>query len=222
MHRGCVPFVRPDQFANVYWPTVKPIIQELWRGGHQTMFYAEGKWDAHLDAFRELPDRSIVYHIDRGDPLLIHRKLHDKFALSGGVNNVTLAIGTPEQVRQEVRTLIETVGKEGGYIMDASAIMQNDTTPENMRALVEATHEFGVYDAPDVLPEPLCVKPEATEKACAFIAAKGRQPGVCVPWEEHKSELAGPIQGSEELAERVWQAADASGCMFIWQMLLSF
>ncbi len=222
MHRGCVPFVRPDQFADVYWPTVRPIIEELWRGGHQTMFYAEGKWDAHLDAFRELPDRSIVYHIDRGDPLLIHRKLHDKFALSGGVNNVTLAIGTPEQVRQEVRALIETVGRDGGFIMDASAIMQNDTTPENMRALVEATHEFGCYDVPDVLPEPLCVRPSAAEPPRGIASAGGRKPGVCVPWGEHEDELGCGIQGSRELAERVWQAADASSCMFIWQMLLSF
>lgn len=222
MHRGCVPFVRPEQFSNVYWPTVRPIIEELWRGGHQTMFYAEGKWDAHLDAFRELPDRSIVYHIDRGDPLLTHRKLHDKFALSGGVNNVTLAIGTPEQVRQEVRTLIETLGQDGGYIMDASAIMQNDTAPENMRALVEATHEFGGYDAPDVLPEPLAVRPAQLGTNSGSVSGHGRPPGVCVPWAERRAELEGTVQGSEELAERVWRAADAGGAMFIWQMLLSF
>ncbi len=222
MHRGCVPFVKPDQFASHYWPTVKPLIEELWRNGHQTMFYAEGNWDAHLDAFRELPERSIVYHIDRGNPLLTHRKLHDKFALSGGVNNVTLAIGTPEQVRQEVRTLIETVGKEGGYILDASAIMQNDTTPENMRALTDAAHEFGGYEAPDMLPDPLRVAPPTVTPAAGPAALAGRQPGVCVPWREHKAERDGPIQGSEELAERVWQAADANGAMFIWQMLLSF
>ena len=222
MHRGCVPFVRPDQFASHYWPTVKPIIEELWRGGHQTLFYAEGNWDAHLDAFRELPERSIVYHIDRGNPLLTHRTLHDKFALSGGVNNVTLAIGTPAQVRHEVRTLIETVGREGGYIMDASAIMQNDTTPENMRALVEATHEFGGYDAPDALPEPLRVAPASAAPPRGFSAGNGRAPGECVPWAERKAELAGPVQGSEELAERVWRSVDAGGAMFIWQMLLSF
>jgi uroporphyrinogen-III decarboxylase len=232
MHRGCVPFVRPDQFASHYWPTVRPIIEELWRGGHQTMFYAEGSWDAHLDAFRELPERSIVYHIDRGDPLLTHRKLHDKFALSGGVNNVTLAIGSPEQVRKEVRTLIEAVGKEGGYIMDASAIMQNDTRPENMRALVEAAREFGVYDAPDVLDDlrvvPGLPRPEVAgrlEVAPDLRAGRfgGRAPGVCVPWEEHvRDDLSGPIQGSAELAERVWRATDAGGAMFVWQMLLSF
>ena len=142
--------------------------------------------------------------------------------MSGGVNNVTLAFGTPEQVRQEVKTLIETVGRDGGFIMDASAIMQNDTTPENMRAMVEATREFGVYDAPDVLPEPLRVAPGAVAETAGPPATTGRQPGVCVPWEEHRVELAGPIQGSEELAKRVWEAADANGAMFIWQMLLSF
>jgi len=125
-------------------------------------------------------------------------------------------------VRQEVRTLIETVGRDGGFIMDASAIMQNDTAPANMRALVEATHEFGGYDAPDVLPGPLRVAPDPIAATRGFPAKSGRQPGVCVSWAERKAELAGPIQGSEELAQRVWQAADASGAMFVWQMLLSF
>jgi uroporphyrinogen-III decarboxylase len=222
MHRGCVPFVRPDQFTSHYWPTVKPLVEELWRNGHQTMFYAEGNWDAHLDAFRELPDRSIVYHIDRGTPLLTHRKLHDKFALSGGVNNVTLAMGTPEQVRAEVRTLIETIGRDGGYIMDASAIMQNDTSPENMRALVEATREFGNYDDPDVLPEPLRVAPATITPTDGVAATNGHQPGVCVSWEERRAELGGRFEGSEELARRVWEAADAGGATFIWQMLVSF
>jgi hypothetical protein len=125
-------------------------------------------------------------------------------------------------VRQEVRTLIETVGRDGGFIMDASAIMQNDTTPENMRAMVEATREYGSYDAPDVLPEPLRVAPDPVRVTAGPRAAAGRQPGVTVSWEDHKAELAGPIQGSEDLARRVWEAADANGAMFIWQMLLAF
>lgn len=86
---------------------------------------------------------------------------------------MTLAIGTLAQVRQEVKTLIETVGKEGGYIMDASAIMQNDTTPENMRALVEATREFGGYDNPDKLDEPLRVAPETITRTSGLPSKAG-------------------------------------------------
>ncbi|HWH68325.1 MAG TPA: uroporphyrinogen decarboxylase family protein, partial [Candidatus Sulfotelmatobacter sp.] len=67
MHRGCVPFINPRQFESHYWPTLRPIIEEFWKHGHQTMFYAEGKWGAHLDAFTELPNRSILFHVDRDD-----------------------------------------------------------------------------------------------------------------------------------------------------------
>ena len=67
MHRGGVPFVSPEIFKNIYWATVKPIVEELWADGHQTLFYAEGKWDHHLESFAELPERSIVYHVDQGD-----------------------------------------------------------------------------------------------------------------------------------------------------------
>ena len=75
MHRGCVPFVTRTHFDTIYWPTLKPIIHELWRQGHQTLFYAEGNWNAHLDAFAELPDRSIVYHVDTADIVEAHQHL---------------------------------------------------------------------------------------------------------------------------------------------------
>ena len=88
MHRGGVPFVSPEIFKNIYWATVKPIIEELWADGIQTLFYAEGKWDKHLESFAELPDRSIVYHVDQGDIVKAHQVLGDKFCLSGGISNV--------------------------------------------------------------------------------------------------------------------------------------
>ncbi|MCL1910193.1 MAG: hypothetical protein FWG05_04585 [Kiritimatiellaeota bacterium] len=226
MHRGGVPFVTPAQFDNIYWPTVRPLVEELWRDGHQTMFYAEGNWDAHLDAFRELPERSIVYHIDRGDPRKVHEKLHDKFAISGGLSNVTLAVGTPAKVRAEVKNLIDILGRDGGYIMDASAIMQNDTKPENMRAMVEATREFGVYDSPDEPLAELAVRPSAPFAPHGGIPpSPGRPAGTCVPWDEHLNDLGlsrSQITGNAELAERVWNTVDSNGAMYAWQMVLSF
>ncbi|MCX7885700.1 MAG: hypothetical protein N3B01_00375 [Verrucomicrobiae bacterium] len=145
MHRTCVPFISQEHFNNIHWPTLKPMLDELWRRGHQVLFYAEGKWDAHLETFAQLPEGSIIFHIDRTDPLLAHRILHKKFALSGGVPNYLLAFGTPQQVRDYCKMLIDNIGRDGGYIMDASAIMQNDTKVENMRALTEFTRQYGVY-----------------------------------------------------------------------------
>ncbi len=145
MHRSCTPFVHKKHFDEIFWPTLKPIILELWRNGIQTLFYAEGNWDNHLEAFLELPAGSIVYHVDQGDIVKVHRALGEKFCLSGGVPNAMLSYGTPDEVRQRCKFILDEVAGDGGYIMDASAIIQNDASIENMRVLTEFTREYGQY-----------------------------------------------------------------------------
>ena len=145
MHRGCVPFVSFDDFNEIYWPTLKPIILELWKNGHQTLFYAEGSWDHHLDKFAELPDGCIVYHVDKGDIFEVHKKLGHKFCLSGGIPNTLLGYKKPQDVRDYCKKVIDEVAQDGGYILDAEAIVQNDTKIENMKAMTDFTREYGVY-----------------------------------------------------------------------------
>lgn len=145
MHRGCVPFISFEHFNGIFWPTLKPIILELWKRGKQVLFYAEGKWAAHLKTFAELPEKSIIFHCDRDDIFEVSRVLGHRFCISGGIPNVMLAYGKPEEVRDHVRKVIQGVTKNGSYICDASAIVQNDARVENMKAMTEAAREFGVY-----------------------------------------------------------------------------
>ena len=227
MHRGGVPFVSHEIFKNIYWATLKPIVQELWAAGHQTLFYAEGNWDYHLDSFAELPDRSIVYHVDQGDVFKVHKALGHKFCLSGGVPNTLLALGQPHEVRQRCKEIIEGVAREGGYIMDASAIVQNDATVENMRALTEATLEFGVYprghSAAELTPGgPRPAPPDARPGAYQTPPAEGQpQPGECYPWRKKRAEIP-HIEGDENLFRQIWQNIEGLSNTFIWQLLLSF
>lgn len=221
MHRGCVPFISPEQFKSHYWPTLKPIIEELWAHGHQTMFYAEGNWDHHLDTFAELPDRSIVFHIDRSNIELAHQKLGHKFCLSGGVPNTVLSYGTPEEVRQACKYVIDIAGRDGGFIMDASAILQNDAKPENLRAMTEFTREYGHYGGSPKAEWPPKVfdGTPSTEPPKSFKADP--RAGVCISWEERQKELP-EITGDADLLERVWREVDGLGYIFIWHCLLSF
>ena len=143
LHRGCVPFVSPPQFEKFFWPTLKYIIEELWKDGIQTLYYAEGNWNPNLKHAKQLPEKSIIYHVDRGDIFEVHREVGEKFCISGGIPNDLLAFGTPEEVREFVRKVIDGVARNGGYICDASAIMQDDTKIENLRAMCNAAREFG-------------------------------------------------------------------------------
>ncbi|MBN2133171.1 MAG: hypothetical protein JW741_26960, partial [Sedimentisphaerales bacterium] len=229
MHRGCVPFFNPKQFESHYWPTLKPCIEEFWKNGHQTLFYAEGRWKHHFETFRELPDRSIVFHCDQDDVFEVHRALHDKFAISGGIPNMMLSWGTADEVRQFCRRVIKEVAADGGYIMDAGAIMQDDTSIENMKAMTQVCREEGVYASGTYEPPtatPPCELPSSVQSRREVTGIAGRpaprvKPGVCLPWEDRVKNLP-EITGDKALVEKVWQDIDALGNTYIWQLLLSF
>jgi uroporphyrinogen-III decarboxylase len=220
MHRGCTPFINREQFETIYWPTLRPIFDALQAQGNQVLMYAEGKWDGHLERFAELPAGSMIFHIDRTDPTLAHGILGRKFCLSGGVSNTLLAFGSADEVKAQCRRLIETIGADGGYLMDASAIMQNDATIENLRAMTDATLEYGTYRSPSS-PSAHVPPPPVTPGLPAWVTAPKVPPGICFPFEEKRMELP-PISGDVKLVRDVWDNIEGLAYLYIWHVLLSF
>jgi hypothetical protein len=143
LHRGT--YFSKEMYERFFWPTFKQILVELHREGLQTLWYGEGDWGRWLHHTKELPEGSIIYHVDREDIFEASRVLGEKFCISGGIPNDLLAIGTPEEVKVYCKKVIEGVAGEGGYIMDASAIIGSDAKEENIRAMTEYTLQHGVY-----------------------------------------------------------------------------
>ena len=83
--------------------------------------------------------------MDRGDIFEVHKQIGHKFCLSGGIPNELLSFGTPDEVRKYCKKVIDGVAGDGGYIMDAGAIIQDDAQVENIRAMTDFTREYGVY-----------------------------------------------------------------------------
>ena len=108
--------------------------------------------------------------------------------------------------------------------MDASAIMQNDAKVENIRAMTEATREFGVYSAGHsrVATPPPQASVRAAGPRPAFLQRPGAdRRGVCVPWAEKRREIPA-IPGDEAIVQRIWEDIEGLANMFIWQVLVSF
>ncbi len=144
MHRGATGFFSQEVFDKYYWPTLKWATEKIWETGHQTIYYAEGKWGKNLKTFRELPDKSIIFHCDKDDIYEVHRILGDKFAISGGMPNDLLSFGEPGDVKKHIKKVLGDLAKDGGFILDSEAIMQQDVKIENFIAMAEACNEYGV------------------------------------------------------------------------------
>jgi len=56
-----------------------------------------------------------------------------------------LPYGTPEQVRQEVRRVINILGPGGGYLVASVHTILDEVPAENILAMVDAVEEFGYY-----------------------------------------------------------------------------
>jgi uroporphyrinogen decarboxylase len=80
------------------------------------------------------------------NPITVKQKYGDQLALWGTIGTqTTMPFGTPEDVRQEVKHRIETVGKNGGLVLGPTHSLEPDVPWENIVALYEAIEEYGIY-----------------------------------------------------------------------------
>ena len=57
----------------------------------------------------------------------------------------TLQYGTPGEVEQECREMIQKAGEGGGYLLSASGCLSKETPLENLEAMASAAVKYGTY-----------------------------------------------------------------------------
>lgn len=80
------------------------------------------------------------------DPTEVKRKYGDKLAFWGTIGTqTTMPFGKPEDVKNEVKKRIKTVGYDGGLVLAPTHMLEPDVPVENILAFFEAVTEFGWY-----------------------------------------------------------------------------
>jgi uroporphyrinogen decarboxylase len=80
------------------------------------------------------------------DAARLKKEFGDRISFWGGIDSARiLPWGTPEQVRDEVRRIIGTLGPGGGYVLNSVHNIQPGVPVENLVAMIDAAREFGAY-----------------------------------------------------------------------------
>jgi uroporphyrinogen-III decarboxylase len=145
MHRGAGGFMSNDQFAKFYWPSYKALLLGLVDAGLTPIPLFEGDYTPRLEFLKELPPGKIVGHFDKIDRKKTKALIGDVMCFWGNVPASLMCTGTPAQVRDDVRELIELFCDNGGLIIDSTMGLPDESKPENVQALTDAVHELGVY-----------------------------------------------------------------------------
>ncbi len=144
LHKGADGFMSAKQFETFYWPSLKKVCQALIDEGIIPSLFAEGSYLTRLETVNEFPKGAVSWRFDQTDMAVAKKVLGDKCCISGNVPTSLLATGTAQDVKEYCRKLIEDCAPGGGYILSSGASV-DEAPPENIRAMMEAAREYGVY-----------------------------------------------------------------------------
>jgi hypothetical protein len=144
LHKGADGFMSDEQFKKFYWPTFKQVMLGLIEGGCIPFPALEGSWGSRLEIIQDIPKGKTVWMVDQSDMAKVKETLGKNACLIGNVPSSMLKLGTPDEVKDYCKKLIDTVGKGGGFIMGNGAFF-DEAKPENVKAMVDFTKEYGVY-----------------------------------------------------------------------------
>lgn len=144
LHKGADGWMSDKQFDRFYWPSLKRVIDALLEEGILPMLFAEGSYETRLESVNEFAKGEVSWLFDKTDMGKAKKILGEKCCIAGNVPTSLMLTGTPKSVKDYCRKLIETCGKGGGYILAGGAQVDNGK-PENVRAMLDAAKEYGVY-----------------------------------------------------------------------------
>jgi uroporphyrinogen-III decarboxylase len=144
LHKGDMSFMSPKQFETFYWPSYREVLMGMINEGLVPFPFAEGRYRARLEVIREMPRGSMLWTFEDIDMARAKKILGPTACIAGNVPSSVMHAGTPKDVKEYCRKLIETCSPGGGYILSGAAGM-NEGNPDNLRAFMEASLEYGVY-----------------------------------------------------------------------------
>lgn len=144
MHAGVDQFMSGEDYAKFYWPGLKNIIDKAVAAGLIPYIFCEGRYNTRLEFLKDVPEKKVIYMFEQVDIVRAKRELDGIACVCGNLPTALLCTGTPEQVVNETKRMLDACAPGGGFIMDCSIVLQ-DAKRENFDAWYETTMTYGCY-----------------------------------------------------------------------------
>ena len=144
LHKGDDTFMSDSQFETFYWPTFRRLLVGMIEEGLVPFPVAEGAYNHRLEVIKDLPKSGVVWMFDQTDMAEAKRILGDTACIAGNVPVSIAYTGTPEEMKEYCRKLIQTCAPGGGFMLSGGSTFDL-ARPENLRAMMDAAKEYGVY-----------------------------------------------------------------------------
>ncbi len=155
---GTITLASPELARQYALPALKRWSAMAKRAGVPTMLHSCGKERVLVDLLCDETDVNSINPLEippMGDVDLAEVKAARgrQISLMGNLHTTDVMLrGTPHLVRAKAIEAMRAAGSGGGFVLSTGDQCGRDTPEENIFALVQTAHEFGVYDSRGELP----------------------------------------------------------------------
>jgi hypothetical protein len=130
-----------DQFAELYWPYVKRMLDVLSAHNKALFIFGESEMLRLAEFFQDIPKGRILYQLEQDDIFEVRKRLPN-LALVGGMPTELLGRGTKQECIDYAKKLIDTLGD--GFVLSQNKMMsfRKDATRENVLAVNEFVRNY--------------------------------------------------------------------------------
>ena len=138
LERGSGFYYRPEIFERFEFPFLQRYVDAFLSEGLMPWLHFDTDYGANLHHLKKLPRGSCVCDLDGTTDIFKAKEiLGGHMCISGDVPAGILSIGTPGEVEDYCKRLIDEVGEGGGFLLTTGCECPMDVKPENLRAMVE-------------------------------------------------------------------------------------
>jgi len=141
------PLVSKEIFEEYFVPRLKKIFDMAHSYNIKVMFHSCGSIVNFIDRIIEIGADildPIQVRAKGMDPVYLKKNYGDKICFHGSVDTqYTLPVGSVRDVEEEVKERIKILGKNNGFILAPSHVLQTDVPLENIIALYRTGYKYG-------------------------------------------------------------------------------
>ncbi|NLE36397.1 MAG: hypothetical protein GX621_00055 [Pirellulaceae bacterium] len=140
-------FIRPDLFWQLWLGRMRRIMDPIHAASVPVFFHSDGDVAQFIEPVIDMGFLALnPIESQCNDIVALKQRYGAHITLMGNLEiGGVLAFGTPDEVKNETRQLLQRMMPGGGYVAMSSNSVANCVVPENYMAMVDAVLEHGKY-----------------------------------------------------------------------------
>jgi uroporphyrinogen-III decarboxylase len=143
LERGSAYYWPLRIFEKFEFPYIKQIVEAFLKEDFIIILHFDTDWTLNLPYFKEFPKGKCIVQLDGTTNIFKAKEIFKNHScIMGDVPAALSSLGTPEEMEEYCKKLIDEIGKGGGFILSTACVCPVDAKYENIKRMIQTAKTY--------------------------------------------------------------------------------